>query len=58
MKKQRDELLDAINYLSVKYVHQGDAIIISNPLPDTLLLTSNLHMLITTTIDPIHNHPN
>ena len=46
MKKQRDELLDAINYLSVKYVHQGDAIIISNPLPDTLLLTSNLHTCI------------
>jgi hypothetical protein len=38
--------MDAINYLSVKYVHQGDAIIISNPLPDTLLLTSNLHTCI------------
>lgn len=42
MKKHKDVLLEVINYSSVQYVHQGHAIILSNPLPGTLLLVSNL----------------
>lgn len=42
MKKHKDVLAEVINHSSVQYVHQGHAIILSNPLPGTLLLVSNL----------------
>ncbi len=42
MKKHKDALVEVINYSSVQYVHQGHAIILSNPLSDSLLLVSNL----------------